>query len=94
MRIAYLGPQGTFTEVALLNMSAEGMLPGGAAATEVAGRSAMALTDPGATFVIVDLDGITGEEGRVLSVVWLAPPQGTDAGALVVDLAEAALAAL
>ncbi|RAV11368.1 prephenate dehydratase [Mycolicibacterium sp. GF69] len=35
MRIAYLGPQGTFTEVALLNMSAAGMLPGGAATAEV-----------------------------------------------------------
>ncbi|KUI05566.1 prephenate dehydratase [Mycobacterium sp. IS-3022] len=34
-RIAYLGPQGTFTEVALLTMSAEGMLPGGPSADEV-----------------------------------------------------------
>ncbi|KUH85804.1 MULTISPECIES: prephenate dehydratase [unclassified Mycobacterium] len=34
-RIAYLGPQGTFTEVALLTMSAEGMLPGGPGADEV-----------------------------------------------------------
>ncbi|BBY45102.1 prephenate dehydratase [Mycolicibacterium celeriflavum] len=34
-RIAYLGPQGTFTEVALLTMSAEGMLPGGSGAGEV-----------------------------------------------------------
>lgn len=34
-RIAYLGPQGTFTELALLKMSADGMLPGGPAAGDV-----------------------------------------------------------
>ncbi|OBI78333.1 prephenate dehydratase [Mycobacterium sp. E740] len=34
-RIAYLGPQGTFTELALLKMAADGMLPGGSAAGEV-----------------------------------------------------------
>lgn len=34
-RIAYLGPEGTFTEAALLKMSGGGMLPGGAGADEV-----------------------------------------------------------
>jgi prephenate dehydratase len=33
-RIAYLGPEGTFTEVALLQMAASGLVPGGANAVE------------------------------------------------------------
>jgi hypothetical protein len=69
-------------------------LAAGASPTDLAGRPAMSLADPSATFVVVDLDGIAGEDGRVLSVVWLAPPQGTDAEAIVRGLAEAALAAL
>ena len=65
-----------------------------ASATQVAGRPSMSLVDPSATFVIIDLDGIPGEDGHVLSVVWLAPPAGTDAGAVITRLAEAAIAAL
>lgn len=34
-RIAYLGPEGTFTEAALLQMAAGGMVPGGAEVTPV-----------------------------------------------------------
>jgi hypothetical protein len=69
-------------------------LAAGASPTQVLGRPAMALSDPSATFVVVDLDGIAGEEGRVLSVVWLGPPQGMDAQAMVLDLAEAAIGGL
>ncbi|GFG53812.1 prephenate dehydratase [Mycolicibacterium agri] len=34
-RIAYLGPEGTFTEAALIRMAGEGMLPGGGAFSDV-----------------------------------------------------------
>jgi prephenate dehydratase len=34
-RIAYLGPEGTFTEAALIRMASEGMLPGGGAFADV-----------------------------------------------------------
>lgn len=40
-RIAYLGPEGTFTEAALLQMSAAGLLPGGTAAGDVAAIAAV-----------------------------------------------------
>jgi prephenate dehydratase len=70
-RIAYLGPQGTFTEAALLRMTAEGMVPGGAGpdgmtaiASDSTTAALAAVRDDDADFACVPIENSI--EGSVL----------------------------
>ena len=70
-RIAYLGPEGTFTEAALLRMSAQGMLPGGpssdavtAIATDSTTAALAAVRSGDAEFACVPIENSI--EGSVL----------------------------
>ncbi|EHB54892.1 Prephenate dehydratase [Mycolicibacterium rhodesiae JS60] len=67
-RIAYLGPEGTFTEAALLKMSASGVIPGGSGAepkpTDSTPAALAAVRDGVADFACVPIENSI--EGSVL----------------------------
>lgn len=58
---------------------------------EVAGQPALRGGNETVAVAVVDLDGLVEGTDQVLAVVWFFPPPGVDVGALVVQLAEAAV---
>lgn len=58
---------------------------------EIAGRPALSGANETIALALVDLDGIAGEDGRVLVIGWFFPPAEGDATPLVVRLGEAAV---